>query len=79
MDEAEVAHKKYINVLVGSLEPPNDTYLIECPPFESCSSANSCRVLHTVNDIFLQSGTKGKEFALLSNYAACCMFLPVRR
>ena len=30
MDEAEVAKRKYINVLVGSFDTPNDTFLIDC-------------------------------------------------
>ena len=29
VDEAEVAKQKYINVLVGSLDTPNETFLID--------------------------------------------------
>ena len=51
VDEAEVAKRKYINVLVGSLDTPNDTFLIDSLLFESGSNVNSSLILHTVDDI----------------------------
>ena len=30
VDEAEIAKQKYISVLVGSLDAPNQTFLIDC-------------------------------------------------
>ena len=31
-DETEVAKQKYISVLVGSLDAPNQTFLVNCHP-----------------------------------------------
>ena len=75
MDEAEVARQKYINVLVDSLKTPTDTYLIQCLPLESCSSVNNGFILHTVDGILRQLGTKRKNFALLLTNAAHYKFL----
>ena len=63
MDEAEVAKRKYINVLMGSLDTPNDTFLINCLPLESGSNVNSSIILHTVDaqcDILRQLETQRK-------------------
>ena len=35
VDEEEVAKQKYISVLVGSLDAPNQTFLVNCHPLES--------------------------------------------
>ena len=35
VDEAEVAKQKYISVLVGSLDAPNQTFLVNCHPLDS--------------------------------------------
>ena len=32
LDEAEAAKQKYTNVLVGSLDAPNQTFLVDCHP-----------------------------------------------
>ena len=60
LDEAEVAKQKYINVLVGSLDTPNETFLIECLPLDSSSNVNSSIILHTVDDELRKLGTKRK-------------------
>ena len=75
MDEAEVAKQKYINVLVGSLDTPNETFLIEYLPLESSSNVNSSIILHTVDDVLRQLGTKRENFALLLTDAAGYMSL----
>ena len=75
MDEAEVAKRKYINVLVGSLDTPNDTFFIDCLLLESGSNVNSSIILHTVDDILRQLETKRENFALLLTDAARYMFL----
>ena len=75
VDEAKVAKQKYINVLVGSLETPNETFLIECLPLESSSNVNSSIILHTVDDVLRKLGTKRKNFALLLTDAAQYMSL----
>ena len=51
MDEAEVAKQKYISVLVGSLDAPNRTFLVNCHPLDSGRNVNSSIILHTVDDI----------------------------
>ena len=51
LDEAEIAKQKYISVLVGSLDAPNQTLLIDCHPLDSGSNVNSSIILHTVDDI----------------------------
>ena len=52
--EAEVAKQKYINVLVGSLDTPNQTFLVDCHPLDSGSNVNSSIILRTVDDILRQ-------------------------
>ena len=76
VDEREVANQKYNIVLVDNLKSPTNTYLNECLPCERCSSVNSGFVLHTVNDILQQLGTKLENFALLLTDIARFMFLP---
>ena len=49
MDEAEVAKQKYISVLVGSLDAPNQTFLVNCHPLDSGRNVNSSIILHTVD------------------------------
>ena len=75
VDEAEVAKQKYINVLVGSLDTPNETFLIECLPLDSSSNVNSSIILHTVDDVLRKLGTKPENFALLLTDAARYMSL----
>ena len=54
VDEAEVAKQKYVNVLVSSLDAPNQTFLVICHPLDSGSNVNSSIILHTVDDILRQ-------------------------
>ena len=51
VDEAEVAKQNYINVLVGSLDAPNQTFLLVCHPLDSVNNVYSSIILHTVDDI----------------------------
>ena len=76
VDEAEVAKRKYINGLVGSLDTPNDTFLIDCLLLERGSNVNSNIILHTVDDILRQLETNRENFALLLTDAARNMSLP---
>ena len=64
VDEAEVAKQKYINVLVGSLDAPNQTFLVDChhPLDNGCN--NSSIILHTVDDILRQLEIKHENFSL---------------
>ena len=70
MDEAEVAKQKYINVLVGSLDAPNQTFLVDCHLLDSSSNDNSSIILHTVDDILRQLEIKRKNFLLFLTDAA---------
>ena len=54
VDEAEVAKLKYTSVLVGSLDAPNQTFLVNCHPLDSGRNVNSSIILHTVDDILRQ-------------------------
>ena len=63
MDEAEVAKQKYINVLVGSFDAPNQTFLVDCHPFDSGSNGNSSIILHIVNDILQLLEIKRENFS----------------
>ena len=62
--------QKYINVLVGSLNAPNQTFLIDCHPFDSGSNVNSSIILHTVNDILQKFEIKRENFLLFLTEAA---------
>ena len=66
VDEAKGNKQKYItdNALVGSLGTPNEKFLIECLPLESSSNVNSSIILHTVDHLLRQLGTKREKFAL---------------
>ena len=70
VDEAEVAKQKYISVLVGSLDAPNQTFFVECHPLDSGSNVNSSIILHTVDDILRQLEIKRENFSLLLTAAA---------
>ena len=73
MEEAEVSKQKYINVLVGSLDAPNQTFLVDCHPLSSGS--NSSIILHTVNNILRQLEIKHENFLLFLSDAARYMSL----
>ena len=75
MVEAEIAKQKYISVLVGSLDAPNQTYLVDCHPLDSGSNVNSSIMLHTVDDILRQLEIKRENFSLFLTDAARYMSL----
>ena len=54
MDEAVVAEQKYTNVLVGSLDAPNQTFLVDYHPLDNGSNVSSSIIPHTVDDILRQ-------------------------
>ena len=68
-------NKKYISVLVGSLDAPNQTFLIDCHPLDSGSNVNSSIILHTVDDILRQLKIKRENFLLFLTDAARYMSL----
>ena len=65
VDEAEVAKQKYISVLVGSLDAPNQTFLVNCHPLDSGRNVNSSNILHTEDDILRQLEIKREFFIVL--------------
>ena len=75
MDEAEIAKQKYISVFVGSLDAPNQTFLVNFHPLDSGSNVNSSIILHTVDDILRQLEIKRENFSLLLTDAARYMSL----
>ena len=75
MDEAEIAKQKYISVLVGRLDAPNQTFLVDCHPLDSGSNVNSSIILHTVDDISRQLEIKRENFSLFLTDAARYMSL----
>ena len=75
MDEAEIAKQKYISELVGSLDFPNQTSLVDCHRLDSGSNVNSSIILHTVNDILCQLEIKRENFSLFLTDAARYMSL----
>ena len=70
VDEAEVAKQKYISVLVGSLDAPNQTFLVNCHLLDSGRNVNSSIILHTVDDILRQLEIKRENFSLFLTDAA---------
>ena len=70
MDEAKIAKQKYISVLVGSLDAPNQTFLVDCHPLDSSSNVNSNIILQTVDDILRQLKIKRESFSLFLTDAA---------
>ena len=75
VDEAEIAKQKYIRVLVGSLDAPNQTFLVDYHPLDSGSNVNSSIILHTVDDILRQLEIKRENFSLFLTDAARYMSL----
>ena len=75
VDEAEIAEQKYISVLVGSLDAPNQTFLVDCHPLGSSSNVNSSIILHTVDDILRQLEIKRENLLLFLTDAARYMSL----
>ena len=61
-DEAEVAKQKHISVLVGSLDAPDQAFLVDCHPRDSGRNVNSSIILHTVDDILRQLEIKRRIF-----------------
>ena len=76
VDEAEIAKQKYIiSVLVGSLDAPNQSFLVDCHPLDSGGNVNSSIILHTVDDILRQLEIKRENFLLFLTDAARHMSL----
>ena len=62
-------------MFVGSLDAPNQTFLVDCHPLDSGSNVNSSIILHTVDDILRQLEIKRENFSLFLTDAARYMSL----
>ena len=62
-------------MLVGSLDAPNQTFLVDCHPLDSGSNVNSSIILHTVDNILRQLEMKRENFSLFLTDAARYMSL----
>ena len=62
-------------MLEGSLDAPNQTFLVDCHPLESGSNVNSSIILHTVDDILRQLEIKRENFSLFMTNAVRYMSL----
>ena len=77
VDEPEIAKQKYISVLVGSLDAPNQIFLVDCHPLDSGSNVNSSIILHTVDDILRQLEIKRENCSLFLTDAARYTCMPL--
>ena len=75
VDEAEVVKQKYMNVLEGSLDVLNQTFLVDCHSLESGNNVNSSIILHTADDILRQREIKRENFSLFLTDATRYMSL----
>ncbi len=71
VDESEVSGAKYMNILVGTLQDPQKTYMLECLPL--AASADAQAVLHAVHDAISSLGCPHEDFCLLITDAATYM------
>ena len=62
-------------MLVGSLDAPNETFLVDCHPLDSGGNVNSSIILHTVDDILRQLEIKRENFSLFLTDAVRYMSL----
>ena len=67
--------KKYISVLMVSLDDPNQTFFVDCRLLDSGSNVNTSIILHTVDDILQQLKIKRKNFLLFLTDTARYMSL----
>ena len=55
---------------MGSLDAPNQTFLVNCHPLDSGRNVNGSIILHTVDDILRQLEIKHENFSLFLTDAA---------
>lgn len=67
-DESEINGKKYFNTLVGAIDDPENTYLVDCRVCEV--SADSQYVVRLIDDILKSLAVAREDFALLLSDAA---------
>ena len=57
-------------MLVGSLDAPDQTFLVNCHPLDSGRDVNSSIILYTVDDILRQLKIKRENFSMFLTDAA---------
>ena len=67
VDESQISGKKYINILFGTLDEPNKTYLYDCLPVETVNHEIICQ---TVDDAARSLNIQRANFLLLISDAA---------
>ena len=68
VDESTLSCKQYLNILVGSLETPNVSYLYDCQPLKCAPNGNV--IAQAVDDAVRNIGTDRRFFCLLLSDAA---------
>ena len=68
-------NKSILVCLWAAEMPTNQTFLVDCRPFDSGSNVNSSIILHTVDDILRQLEIKRETFSLFLADAARCISL----
>lgn len=71
VDESEVAGNKFLNVLVGVIEEPKKTILVDCLPLQA--SVNAQKIIHVIGDTMTTLGCLREDLYLLLTDAASYM------
>ena len=73
VDESEINATKFMNILVGYIDVPETTYLLDCTPLSTNVNANV--VCQCIDDCIWFLGTSRHNFVLLLSDAAKYMVL----
>ncbi|MEL7308540.1 MAG: hypothetical protein AAGK05_12180, partial [Pseudomonadota bacterium] len=76
VDEADMSGQKFVNVLVGILEKPGETFLCECLPLTK--SPDSGEIVRLINDVIPFLGCDRLDVCLLLTDAAPYMMAAAR-
>ena len=68
VDESEINGIKYLNILIGILKEPINTYLIKCIVLNK--SPNAQTIVHKIDDTLKEFGVERENFCLLLSDAA---------
>jgi len=68
IDESEITGKKFFNTLIGSIDDPTKTFMVDC---RVCEVSADCQyVVHLVDDVLKSLDVDRNDFALLLSDAA---------
>ena len=70
VDESEFSNKKFLNILVGNIETPERTYIVDCSIIET---ANQAAVPNKIDDCLRSLQVPRENFVLLLSDAASYM------